>query len=147
MSKIKSLRIQKTIKIWNLLNDDKPKKTALTISAKIGIHNRSLTVWDKINVPKQIQCLNRISEILDVRFDDLFEYEFNPETRKTELKRIILKEFMDVKGYTFDSLSKEIPYYKPRLRMWNKGELPSSIINFTNFCMEVETEPHLVLEY
>ncbi|MEK0371125.1 MAG: hypothetical protein QQN55_08230, partial [Nitrosopumilus sp.] len=103
-------------------------------------------------VPKQIQALLDISKVLRCNFDDLFVIEYDTEKDVVLLKRIAIKEMFIEHNKTrrkqwFKSLSEQIDYSELRLRMWNEGKLPFGIINFFNFCKEVQIKPSKTLEY
>jgi len=152
MNKIKRIRVQESLNLWNDKHPVQIKKTALTVSEKIDVRNVNLSLWNSGNVAKSIQALHSISVLLKVKFDDLFEIEYNKETDTTTLKRIALKEAIEQYAQThrkrnFNTLGELIPYSNLRLRKWNKGELPFSIINFFNFCKEVEIRPSKALEF
>lgn len=153
MKKIKRIKVQESIDTWNKKNPDKFKKTAQTVSESIGITGRSLSLWNKGTVPKQIQCLSDIASALDTSFDDLFEFEYVPADDKVILKRIRIDEAIQEWNKTkrkqsFGSLSLKVDYAEKRLRLWNEGILPFGTYNFFNFCKELEIKkPFKTLEF
>ena len=154
METIKRLKVQEFINKWNDDNPIKIKKTAGTVGKSIGVAGRSLSLWNTGTViPKQIQALYDISVALDCSFDDLFEFAYDPESDKVILKRIALKAAISIWNETrrkksLFTLSEEIDYSVLRLRKWNNGELPFPIMNFFNFCKNLEIKkPFETLEF
>lgn len=152
MNTIKRIKVQESIDYWNDKNPIKIKKTAGTVGESIGIAGRSLSLWNNGKVPKQIQCLFDISKLLDCNFDDLFEYEYNPNSDQVILKRIALTESIEVWNKTKRKMSISrvsilLNYSVIRLKDWNNGNLPFPIVNFFNFCKELEVKkPFKTLE-
>lgn len=152
MNKLKRIKVKESIDLWNNKHPVQIKKTATSVGESIGVKSRSLSLWNKGKVPKQIQALYDISNVLKCNFDDLFVIEYNPESDSVEVKRIALKELFDEHNKTrrkqsFKTMSDAINYSELRLRMWNEGELPFSIVNFFNFCKDVQIKPSKTLEY
>ena len=152
MKKIKRIKVKESIDTWNEKHPVQIKKTAVTVGESIGVKSRSLSLWNKGNVPKQIQALSDIAKVLQVNFDDLFEISYFPTEDKVILQRIAIKEAFEQHNKTrrkqsFKTLSEQINYSELRLRMWNDGKLPFSIVNFFNFCKEVQIKHFKTLEY
>ena len=152
MKTIKRIKVKESIDHYNKKHPIEIKKTATTVSEKIGVKGRTLSLWNKGNVPKQIQALSDIAEVLHCRFDDLFEWKYDHENDSVVLKRIMIKEAFNEwnktkRKQTFKTLSEQINYSEIRLRMWDKGELPFPILNFFNFCKEVDLRHSKTLEY
>lgn len=152
MKAIKRIKVKESILLYNKKHPIQIKRTALNVSESIGVRNRTLTLWNKGQVPKQIQALLDISKVLRCNFDDLFVIEYDTEKDVVLLKRIAIKEMFIEHNKTrrkqwFKSLSEQIDYSELRLRMWNEGKLPFGIINFFNFCKEVQIKPSKALEY
>lgn len=139
MKQLKRIKVRESIDLWNKKNP-KNKKTALTISSNIGINNRNLSLWNN-EAPKQVKALYELSKLLGCRIDDLFIFD-----EKGNLSRIGISELLD--EYTFTTLSYEIANSsESRLRLWDQGKLPFSIVNFFNFCKELKVKPESILEY
>ena len=152
MKTIKRIKVKESIKKWNDDNPTKFKKTAETIGVEIGVAGRNFSLWNHGNIAKQIQCLYDISNVLDCNFDDLFDFEYIPDQDKVILKRIALTEAIDEWNKTrrkmsINRLSILVNYSVLRLKDWNEGTLPFPIVNFFNFCKELEVKkPFKILE-
>ncbi|MEK0369714.1 MAG: hypothetical protein QQN55_00965 [Nitrosopumilus sp.] len=153
MSIIKRIKVQESIDNWNDNNPIKFKKTAITVGESIGVAGRSFSLWNTGEVSKQIQCLYNISKVLDCNFDDLFEFEYISEYDKVVLKRIALTEAIEIWNKTrrkmsINRVSILVNYAFPQLKNWNDGTLPFPIVNFFNFCKELEVkQPSKILEF
>jgi len=153
MKKIKRIKVKESIDLWNDKNPIKIKKTGFSVSNSIGINNIHLSLWNNGKVSKSIQAIYDASVYLDMKFDDLFESVSYPSCDDSKyLKRIALKENIERYAKTrrkrnFAQLSQLIPYAEWSLRSWDKGELPYAIVNFYNFCIEVELKPSQVIEF
>ena len=153
MKKIKRIKVQESIDKWNQKNPIKIKKTAQTVGELIGVSGRSMSLWNKGTVPKQIQCLSDIAKALDTSFDDLFEFEYLPADDKVILKRIRISEAMTKWNETkrkqsFSTISIKVNYAERRIRMWNDGDIPFAIHNFFNFCKTLDIKkPFKILEF
>jgi len=140
MKQLIRIKVRESIDLWNEKNPTKKKKTALTISKNIGINNRNLSLWNK-EAPKQVKALYELSNFIRCNFDDLFECD-----EKGVLIRIRISELLN--GRTFKLLSCMIVNSsESRLRLWDQGKLPFSIVNFFNFCKDLRVKPNSILEY
>lgn len=152
MKTIKRIKVQESIDNWNDKNPIQIKKTAGTVGESIGVAGRTFSLWNNGDVSKQIQCLYDISIILDCNFDDLFDFEYIPESDKVVLKRISLDEVIEEWNKTkrkmsINRVSKIVNYSVVKLKDWNSGTLPFPIVNFFNFCKELDVKkPIKILE-
>ena len=92
MTKLKRIKVKESIVLWNIKHPVQIKKTVTTVAKSIGLKDRSMSLWNTGQVPKQIQALSDISKVLRCNFNDLFVIEYDTEKDVVLLKRIAIKE-------------------------------------------------------